>query len=92
MTGASPATRGVSLGLDAITHRFGLTVAVDRVSLAVAPGEIVALLGPSGCGKTTLLRVVAGLLRQSDGHVAIGGEVVDDLPPNERRAGIVFQN
>jgi putative spermidine/putrescine transport system ATP-binding protein len=92
MTGAPPATRGVSLGLDAITHRFGLTVAVDRVSLAVAPGEIVALLGPSGCGKTTLLRVVAGLLRQSDGHVAIGGEVVDDLPPNERRAGIVFQN
>jgi putative spermidine/putrescine transport system ATP-binding protein len=92
MTGAPAATRGVSLGLDAVTHRFGQTVAVDGVSLSVAPGEIVALLGPSGCGKTTLLRVVAGLLRQTDGHVAIGGEVVDDLPPNERGAGIVFQN
>jgi putative spermidine/putrescine transport system ATP-binding protein len=84
--------RGVSLALDAITHRFGHALAVERVSLEVAPGEIVALLGPSGCGKTTLLRIVAGLLRQSEGHVAIGGEVVDDLPPNERGAGIVFQN
>ena len=67
-------------------------MAVDGVSLQVDPGEIVALLGPSGCGKTTLLRIVAGLLRQSAGHVAVGGGVVDDLPPNERGAGIVFQN
>ena len=50
------------------------------------------LLGPSGCGKTTLLRIVAGLMRQSEGHVRIGGEVVDALPPNERGAGIVFQS
>src|SRR5207247_11329574 len=42
------ATRGVALTLDAVTHRFGQTVAVDTVSLAVEPGEIVALLGPSG--------------------------------------------
>ena len=84
--------RGVGLALQDITHRFGQTTAVSSVSLAVEPGEIVALLGPSGCGKTTLLRIIAGLLRQSAGHVAIGGEVVDDLPPNERGAGIVFQN
>jgi putative spermidine/putrescine transport system ATP-binding protein len=85
-------TRGVTLALDDITHRFGHTVAVDGVSLRVEPGEIVALLGPSGCGKTTLLRIVAGLLRQSGGHVTVGGGIVDDLPPNERGAGIVFQN
>jgi putative spermidine/putrescine transport system ATP-binding protein len=82
----------VGLALDGVGHRFGQTVAVEGVSLVVEPGEIVALLGPSGCGKTTLLRIVAGLLRQSEGHVAIGGEVVDDVPPNERGAGIVFQN
>ena len=85
-------TRGVALALDDITHRFGHTVAVDGVSLRVEPGEIVALLGPSGCGKTTLLRIVAGLLRQTAGHVTVGGDIVDDLPPNERGAGIVFQN
>ncbi len=85
-------TGGVALSLDDITHRFGHIVAVDGVSLRVEPGEIVALLGPSGCGKTTLLRIVAGLLRQSGGHVAVGGGVVDDLPANERGAGIVFQN
>ena len=83
---------GVGLALHDVTHRFGQTTAVNSVSLAVEPGEIVALLGPSGCGKTTLLRIIAGLLRQSAGHVAIGDEVVDDLPPNERGAGIVFQN
>ena len=85
-------TRGVALELDGITHRFGHTVAVDGVSLRIEPGEIVALLGPSGCGKTTLLRIVSGLLRQSGGHVAVDGGIVDDLPPNERGAGIVFQN
>jgi putative spermidine/putrescine transport system ATP-binding protein len=82
----------VALSLDGITHRFGHTVAVDGVSLRIEPGEIVALLGPSGCGKTTLLRIVSGLLRQSGGRVAVDGGVVDDLPPNERGAGIVFQN
>src|SRR6266550_8089871 len=85
-------TRGVVLDLDGISHRFGHTVAVDGVSLRVEPGEIVALLVPSGCGKTTLLRIVSGLLRQSGGHVAVDGGIVDDLPPNERGAGIVFQN
>jgi len=85
-------TRGVALDLDGITHRFGHTVAVEGVSLRIEPGEIVALLGPSGCGKTTLLRIVSGLLRQSGGHVAVDGGIVDELPPNERGAGIVFQN
>jgi putative spermidine/putrescine transport system ATP-binding protein len=86
------AARGVALELSSVLHRFGETLAVDRVSLSVEPGEFVALLGPSGCGKTTLLRIVAGLLRQTDGTVAVGGEIVDDVPPNERGAGVVFQN
>ena len=83
---------GASLALARITHRYGGALAVDDVSLQVAPGELVALLGPSGCGKTTLLRIVAGLLRQTEGHVQVDGSAVDALPPNERGAGIVFQN
>ena len=60
--------------------------------MQIAAGELVALLGPSGCGKTTLLRIIAGLMRQQEGHVVIGEDTVDALPPNQRGAGIVFQN
>lgn len=83
---------GHALDLDAVTHRYGAFKAVDDVTLAIAPGEIVALLGPSGCGKTTLLRIVAGFVRQSQGAVMIDGSSIDDLPPNRRNIGIVFQN
>jgi putative spermidine/putrescine transport system ATP-binding protein len=78
--------------IENISHRYADAMVVDSISLSIAAGELVALLGPSGCGKTTLLRIVAGLLRQSDGTVRIGGDAVDRLPPNERGAGIVFQN
>src|SRR5204863_7450739 len=47
---------------------------------------------PSGCGKTTLLRVVAGFLRQRDGSVRIGGQPIDHLPATLRNVGIVFQS
>ncbi len=49
------------LQLDNVTKRFGRRTVVDRLSLDVAEGEIVALLGGSGCGKTTTLRLIAGL-------------------------------
>jgi len=83
---------GARLHLERISHRYGNTLAVDDVSMEIASGELVALLGPSGCGKTTLLRVIAGLMRAQEGHVVIGGDTVDALPPNQRGAGIVFQN
>jgi putative spermidine/putrescine transport system ATP-binding protein len=80
------------LDIESVTHRYGSTVAVADVSLAVRPATIVALLGPSGCGKTTLLRVVAGFVRQSAGTVRVNGQAIDHLPPNVRNIGIVFQN
>ena len=83
---------GVDIVLDQIDHHFAGVKVIESVSLEIFAGELVALLGPSGCGKTTLLRIVAGLLRQSAGSVHLGGEVVDALPTNERGAGIVFQN
>lgn len=78
--------------MNGVTHSYGNARAVDDVTLEVKAGELVALLGPSGCGKTTLLRIVAGFIRQSAGQVVIGDRAIDDLPPNMREVGIVFQN
>jgi len=88
---ASPQA-SVGVVLDRVSHRYGETLVVDAVSLAIERGELIALLGPSGCGKTTLLRIIAGLLVQTQGSVIIGDQVVDAQPPGERNAGIVFQN
>jgi len=84
--------QGHTLDIDSVTHRYGPVTDVAEVSLAVRAGEIVALLGPSGCGKTTLLRVVAGFIRQSAGSVRIDGKPIDHLPANLRNVGIVFQS
>jgi len=81
-----------SLLLDRITHRYGGQVAVGDVTLDIGGGELVALLGPSGCGKTTLLRIVAGFVRQMAGRVLVGGAPIDHLSPSRRGVGIVFQN
>ncbi|MDB5361964.1 MAG: spermidine/putrescine transporter ATP-binding protein [Rhodospirillales bacterium] len=83
--------------LDRITKRFGdAAPVVDGVSLDVADGEFLAILGPSGCGKTTLLRLVAGFERPSDGSVRLGDRLVADktlhVPPEDRHVGIVFQS
>jgi putative spermidine/putrescine transport system ATP-binding protein len=85
-----PAAR--TLDVDDLTVRYGQTLAVDGVTLAIEPGEVVALLGPSGCGKTTLLRVIAGFVRQAAGRVLVDGAAIDHLPANQRNVGIVFQN
>jgi putative spermidine/putrescine transport system ATP-binding protein len=85
-------TAGKSLIIDAVTHRYGAAFAVDHVTLDIKAGELIALLGPSGCGKTTLLRIIAGFIVQSEGHVIVGENMIDELPPNRREVGIVFQN
>ncbi len=88
----SASAAGHTVDINGVTHRYGGFVAVDKVTLPVAAGEVVALLGPSGCGKTTLLRIVAGFVAQSEGTVMVDGRSIDDLPPNLRSVGIVFQS
>ncbi len=85
------------LRLDAVTKRFDGLDVVKHTSLAVAVGEIIALLGPSGSGKTTLLRLIAGLETPDEGEIWIGGECVaavgrNHVPPHQRGVGFVFQD
>ncbi|MEX2237605.1 MAG: ABC transporter ATP-binding protein [Dehalococcoidia bacterium] len=81
-----------TLQLTDIGKSFGDQVVVDGVSLAVSDAEIVALLGPSGCGKTTVLRIVAGLEPEYEGSVALDGDDLRGVPPNERDFGLMFQD
>ncbi|AWR96149.1 ATP-binding cassette domain-containing protein [Acidianus sulfidivorans JP7] len=62
------------------------------LNLEIEKGEFVVVLGPSGEGKTTILKIIAGLLRQDKGHVYLRNELVDDLPPKDRRVAMVPQN
>ena len=77
---------------DRVSKRYGDVTAVDDVSFAVSPGELVTLLGPSGCGKTTTLRMVAGLEPVTSGRIVIGGTDVTLRAANERDVSMVFQS
>ena len=57
-----------------VSHAFGRSRVLDRVSLALAPGSLLALVGPNGAGKTTLLRILAGVLAPGAGEVCVRGE------------------
>lgn len=74
-----------------MTKRFGNLIAVNNVSLHFHSEEYFALLGPSGCGKTTLLRLIAGLIMPDEGEIYIGDRLVNDVPPEDRDIGFVFQ-
>lgn len=85
------------LRLNAVTKCFDGRAVVEKASLVVAAGEIIALLGPSGSGKTTLLRLIAGLETPDEGEIWIGGERVavakrNLVPPHRRGVGFVFQD
>jgi multiple sugar transport system ATP-binding protein len=77
---------------DNVTKRFASRAAVDRLSLEIDEGEFVVLLGPSGCGKSTTLRMLAGLEDATSGDILIGGERVNDVPPQHRDIAMVFQS
>jgi putative spermidine/putrescine transport system ATP-binding protein len=80
------------LDITGLSKRYGDFHAVRDVSLSIKDGEFLVLLGPSGCGKTTTLRMVAGFIEPTAGHVKLAGNDVTVLPPWRRNAGMVFQN
>ena len=90
--GPAAATAGAILAVDNITKRFetpeGAVIAVEGVSLSVAPGEFVGIIGPSGCGKSTLFNIIGGLLDGYEGTVKVAGDLVRGPHP---AIGMIFQ-
>ena len=80
------------VGIRGVHKHFGSTHVIRGVDIAIADGEFCVLVGPSGCGKSTLLRMIAGLEEIGTGEIAIGGTVVNRVPPKERDIAMVFQN
>lgn len=82
----------IALSVKGLTKKFGEFTAVDHVSFDVEEGKFFSILGPSGCGKTTLLRMIAGFYRQTEGYIAFNGVDMTNTAPNKRPVNLVFQN
>ncbi|HEV3213259.1 MAG TPA: TOBE-like domain-containing protein [Acidimicrobiales bacterium] len=82
----------MSISLDQVTKRFGVTFGVEDVTTEIPSGALTAILGPSGAGKSTLLRLIGGLVTPDAGRISIDGEDVTDVDPRHRNIGFCFQN
>ncbi len=83
------------LAIEGVSKRFRGLRAVDRISCAMLPGQILAVIGPNGAGKTTLFNMVAGVLRPDEGAITFAGERIDGRRPDQiarRGIGRTFQN
>jgi iron(III) transport system ATP-binding protein len=86
-----------AIAFEDVTLRYGALDVLRGLTLAVEPGEVVALLGPSGCGKTSALRLVLGFVAPSKGNLRLGGDIVSRdgkilRLPEQRGIGVVFQD
>jgi ABC-2 type transport system ATP-binding protein len=78
--------------IEGVTKRFGTTVALDGIDLAIGRGRVLALLGPNGAGKTTLVRILTTLLRPDAGRARVAGyDVVTDATPLRSHIGLAGQ-
>ena len=79
------------IAFDGLTKRFGDVVAVDNLTVRLAPGRVVGLLGPNGAGKTTTLRMLLGLVAPTAGSATIDGQPYRDLAEPIRHIGAVLE-
>src|SRR5258708_33342941 len=75
-----------------LSKQYSAGVGIDKVSVEVRRGELLAVLGPSGCGKSTLLRLIGGYEKASSGSISLDGADVTALEPERRNIGMGFQN
>ena len=80
------------LSIEDVSVSYGGTRVLDRVSLGVERGEMIALLGSSGCGKTTLLRSIAGFVIPQSGTIRVDGRDITHLAPEKRATAMMFQS
>ena len=84
--------------ISSVTKKFGEVYAVNHFDALIRDGEFVSILGPSGCGKTTMLRMIAGFEKATEGEISIGDQIVSQagsgifVPPEKRHIGMVFQS
>jgi putative spermidine/putrescine transport system ATP-binding protein len=88
----SPSSPFKQIRLDRVSRAFGTFNALREISLTIERGEFIALLGPSGCGKSTALNCIAGLLATTGGAIYLDDRRIDELKPEDRGFGMVFQN
>lgn len=82
----------VSITADHIVKKYGDITIIPDLNIRIQNGELFTLLGPSGCGKTTFLRMIAGFNSIEEGTIAFNEQVINDIPPQKRNVGMVFQN
>ncbi|UBH09405.1 ABC transporter ATP-binding protein [Macrococcus armenti] len=75
-----------------VTKSYGNNKILNDISFEIEKGKFYTLLGPSGCGKTTILKLIAGFEKATDGDIYFDGERINDVPPNKRKVNTVFQD
>jgi len=78
--------------IENVTKKFGDFIAIDNLNLDIYKNEFFSLLGPSGCGKTTLLRMLAGFEKVTEGKILLDGEDISEIPPHLRPINMMFQS
>lgn len=83
---------GAGIEIQGLGRKYGAVAAVEDVSIKVNAGEFLTILGPSGSGKTTVLSAIAGFVSPTSGRILINDVAIDNLPPERRNVGVVFQH